>query len=52
MKLTEKEKLQECMSELRFIAKVLSDSGDIHRAQNVQNVVNNISFILKNMEEK
>ena len=50
MKLTEKEKIQEQLSQLRFISKQLFHSGDIRRGQDVRDVVNNLSTIIKNLK--
>lgn len=50
MTLTEKEKIQEQLSQLRRISKLLFESGDIRRGQDVRDVVNNLSTIIKNMK--
>ena len=50
MKLTEKEKIQEQLSQLRHISQLLFESGDIRRGQDVRDVVNNLSTIIKNMK--
>lgn len=49
MELTEKEKIQEQISALRWISKSLFDSGDCDKGEAVKNVVNNLSGIIKNM---
>jgi len=51
MKLTEKEKIQENISELRFIAKALFVKGDYHRHLDVKNVADRLSSILEKTEE-
>jgi hypothetical protein len=49
MKLTEKEQIQESISELRFIAKALFVKGDYHWHLNVKNVANRLTSILENL---
>jgi len=51
MKLTEKEKIQECISELRFISKGLFVKGDYHWHLNLKNVSDRLSSILEKTEE-